>query len=275
MSTAHATFVVDGSWLTDLVRTLWADEGEPEKALRILQEGLPDLPEEAMYSILTGHKKLEGDSSEGITLVDDDTTESPCGNSLALEAVLKPFRKKAEEGRDAVALLAGNVTYMGSPKGRVAIPTHHVEAFRRGEIGLDNMLYRGVSNVPTAEERKAMLTDPMVEVERRRRGIEPLDDKEDEPPPTPPPKPEYKITHNYGWLSPDGKFYACSWMEHIRLAETLGFEERNLEKLGWIKIEDGDAFEPERGVTQRQKTLVFDLYYTRGKELPFWWTEED
>lgn len=271
MSTNQAAFVVEGEWFTNLVRSLWADEGQPEKAMRLLKTGIPDLPEEAAYGILRGTKRLDGDSTTGLDLVDDSATESPCGNSLALEAVLKPLRTKAEEGRDATALLAGQVTHIGSPKGRVAIPTHRIEAYRRGEIGLDDMLYRGVSNIPTAEERKAMLTDPMVEVERQRRGIEPLDDEEGEPLGFTPPPPAYKITHDYGWLSPDGKFYPCAWMEHIWLAGALGFEERNLEKLGWIKIEAGEAFAPEREVTQRQIDLVFDWYQTRGKELPFWW----
>ena len=36
MSANQIAFVVDGEWLTNICRQLWADEGNPDKALDLL-----------------------------------------------------------------------------------------------------------------------------------------------------------------------------------------------------------------------------------------------
>ena len=41
----------------------------------------------------------------------------------------------------------------------------------------------------------------------------------------------------YGWIDRDGKFYGCDYTHHSALAErVLKKSERELEKLGWIKV---------------------------------------
>ncbi len=61
-------------------------------------------------------------------------------------------------------------------------------------------------------------------------------------------------------------------MEHVALADALGFQEANLEKLGWIRIEAGEAFSPwKEELSQRQMDLIFDWYTQREKDLPSWW----
>ena len=89
----------------------------------------------------------------------------------------------------------------------------------------------------------------------------------------------------HGWLSPDGKFYPCQWMEHIWVARVLLYDmfgeegrdkdEGKLEDMGWIKISQGNAFEPpRRRATTRQRNLVFDYFAEQGKPIPFWWEDD-
>ena len=47
-------FVIDGPWLTEFTRSLWADELELQKALNILN-CLHGMNEETAMKILTGH----------------------------------------------------------------------------------------------------------------------------------------------------------------------------------------------------------------------------
>jgi hypothetical protein len=90
----------------------------------------------------------------------------------------------------------------------------------------------------------------------------------------------------HGWLSPDGKFYKCEWMEHIWMARVLLYsmfgeearrsDEGRLEKMGWMKISQGTTFPPPgQYATTRQRNLVFDYFAEQDKPLPFWWEDED
>lgn len=75
-----AYFVIHGEWLTNHVRSLWADENRPDYALKTLQLAFSDMDESLMLSILSGSKKMTGNSTNGINVVDDDAKQSPGGN---------------------------------------------------------------------------------------------------------------------------------------------------------------------------------------------------
>ena len=98
-------------------------------------------------------------------------------------------------------------------------------------------------------------------------------------------EPDYKITAWNGWLSPDGKFYACGMMEHITLATQIFADtikepesvnwERFMEVLGWVKIAGGEVHEPRRGLTQAQYDLVMEWHPTTGLKMPEWLQDEN
>jgi hypothetical protein len=98
--------------------------------------------------------------------------------------------------------------------------------------------------------------------------------------PEPPPSGDNEITTDCGWLSPEGKFYRCIYMGHISLAHQLGFDEVRLEKLGWLKVQEGKIFSSlldnqcEFNATQTQRDLVFDYCHKNGKAMPLWMAPE-
>lgn len=252
-------FVVEGEFLTNLARQLWADEGEPGKALNILTAAFPTMKRSDIFAIIVGEKKLIGDSSKGCELVTDDATESSFGNSLSLEVVLSHFKEKLEDREDWIQMATGNTFKTASPEGLVAIPSRRRKAYRDGKITLDGIPYKKIDTyIP--ESIRTLKSDPI-----------PLDTV-----PDPKPKPKYTIDYLHGWLSPDGKFYSCEYMGHIRLADLLGFDEPQLEKQQWIKIQSGDCVAPESGYpSQSQRDLLFDWYRARNEELPWWLKEEE
>ncbi|MHA2064119.1 MAG: hypothetical protein ACXABY_07035 [Candidatus Thorarchaeota archaeon] len=83
-----------------------------------------------------------------------------------------------------------------------------------------------------------------------------------------PPKAETIVSA--GWLAPDGKFYPCSYMEHMEYARRLAWvhyrsrdEERKLEAEGWAKVfTDGLVMLPDYDdkYTQAQLDTLGDLF---------------
>lgn len=72
------------------------------------------------------------------------------------------------------------------------------------------------------------------------------------------------------WLSPDGRFYACRWLEHDRLSYRLAAAyygdprgTQALEKHGWLRVQrDGTIVRPPytwRELTQAQLDVLFAL----------------
>ena len=86
-------FNITGEVLTNIARTLWADDQQPEKAQRLLRQALPDMDEGDVLSILTGSKKLVG-NTKGILLEPDQTIKTSLGNSLTIDKIMKRFRDK-------------------------------------------------------------------------------------------------------------------------------------------------------------------------------------
>jgi len=140
-------FRIDGEWLTDIARTLWADDDEPQKALNILNTLVgPDgqeVSEEIALRILTGKGKLVGNSSDGIELKEDNTTVSKHGNLLSLQARMRHLNFKGQESsfeitaRNQVA--SGTVRFMASPWGPVYVPRCAWEKIVSGAWGWESL----------------------------------------------------------------------------------------------------------------------------------------
>lgn len=77
--TAH--FVVQGSCLVDTGRDLILSD-QPERAMRLLVESIPELPGKTARQILDGDKTLAGDSDAGIYVVD----EAPAARDAFIES---------------------------------------------------------------------------------------------------------------------------------------------------------------------------------------------
>jgi len=248
-------FVVEGEFLTNLTRQLWADEGNPEKAFNILNAAFPTMTKGDQFSILIGEKKLIGDSKKGCKLIKDIAKKSPCGNPLSIDRVFKRFRKKLKQQEDWIQLATDNVIKTGSPEGLIAIPKGRAEAYKKGKVSLEDFPYKKIEvYIPD------LPAPPKI----------PLNSIEVAAIPKPP-KAHNTIDNDHGWLSTDGKFYPCGYGEHILLADLLGFEERELEKKQWMKIQKGEFWLPDKqNPTQTQYDMLFDWYTKRGKVLPSW-----
>jgi hypothetical protein len=85
-----------------------------------------------------------------------------------------------------------------------------------------------------------------------------------------------------GWLAPDGKFYPCSWREHIAAADLIalavygtaypgqtghGTVDR-LERLGWLKLYDDlvDWRRDHADLTQAQIETLGELIMLEGQD---------
>ncbi len=80
-------FSVDGDFLTETARDTWVSD-LPKKAVEILVVGLIGMPQDLAIEIITGKKKLVGNSNDGITVEDDNVTEV-CGIGLSVETMEK------------------------------------------------------------------------------------------------------------------------------------------------------------------------------------------
>lgn len=79
------------------------------------------------------------------------------------------------------------------------------------------------------------------------------------------------IESENGWLTPDGKFYNCEYISHIEtiLALKLGLNSIKVEKLNWVKIQNGEAINADR-LNQKQIDLLFDWHFNRSDEIPWY-----
>lgn len=176
-------FTVDADWLTDLVRSLWADEGEVEKAYNILDAAFPTMDRETMTAILSGSKKLTGNSDgEGMRLEDDDTKRSRCGNTLDPKDVYarmqRRTRKVEADLRDMTDMATGNTVLLGSPKGAVRVPRNRTVAMGTDPLGRGRKRLRDgveLEDIPHEECRNLFRGPytpiPAAEVKRRTRAV--------------------------------------------------------------------------------------------------------
>ena len=103
------------------------------------------------------------------------------------------------------------------------------------------------------------------------------------------------ITTDTGWLSPTGRWYSCGCQEHEWMAREIleaaepgiwrgrdrvcfGDPERELERLGWIKLAGRNGpFSGRHPPTPRQNRALLEWCTGKGQgrtELP-WWLEPD
>jgi len=83
-----------------------------------------------------------------------------------------------------------------------------------------------------------------------------------------------------GYLSPDGKFYACGYMEHLQLQEVLigggltnGFtsSSKELIDVGWIKVSAARfTCNDDKKVTKRQINFIYDFFEAHKLEKTEW-----
>lgn len=100
------------------------------------------------------------------------------------------------------------------------------------------------------------------------------------------------IDDENGWLSPEGRFYACKYAEHRRTATWIckrepGFDalyedtERLLEKRNWVKVQKNYGKqnfwrapkEERQPPTSKQVQAIQERCALTGSELP-WWLED-
>lgn len=227
-------FTVDFDGMTLRVREFWA-ERKYAYAVKVLVDGFNQTEENALL-ILAGKKRMadhpEGRKGIDGTLIDDEWNPSDIGN---------PFYPSP---------------LLGVPYAEAAQARHVAEvenAKLREELD-------GLLGAHERAEREKRIVDEFVAKER---------DKEERSQQKQ--KPDRTFKSDWGWLLPNGNFFACKGeMEHIWLASVLreqldkiydGNAERAAERGGWIKIgvHSGSmyAFADERP-TQRQLDTLFD-----------------
>ena len=74
-----------------------------------------------------------------------------------------------------------------------------------------------------------------------------------------------------GWLSPKGIFYPCKSMGHIALSQKLGFDDFDIDKQCWIKMNGGKVVIAVRLASQKQLRVLADWYMENGWETPENW----
>ena len=299
-NTGTAHFSVDGDWLTDIARSLWAQEDRADDALKLLMTGLQGITQEQALSILDGRYKLVGssDDEDGVRMVADSSKK----NLPTVGDTIKRLKKERDEARDDAADLTemaiGDTVGLGSPTGLRIVPRRKTEKNRTGRTLKEGYEWPDQPKVTKDKNAKPMRIyreaySPDVAAYERRKmatgNAEPLPEPPDAVDDTmsEPPSPSDSIASDFGWLSPEGKFYACDYAGHQYLAQNLvgarvslyGSDESELEDRGWIKIaKDANGTQHVFGFlgdckarpTDIQKRLVIDYCLEGGHRLPFW-----
>ncbi|HFB07047.1 MAG TPA: hypothetical protein ENJ92_01240 [Chloroflexi bacterium] len=270
MSANQIAFVVDGEWLTNICRQLWADDGNPDKAINLLDAAFPNMNQADKVAILTGEKKLIGDSNKGIELVEDNAVTSNLGNPLSISKLLQRQQQLIEiYGQQELMsrqMAMGETVRVISSEGLVEIPlccaSYHAHGnywYLKKEIDLRQIPHCLHKTSYTDKSHLGQRNDDPEEQDQESRVALRI---------------SRKIDNSDGWLSPEGKFYACGWMEHINLADRLGYSSRRLEKMGWIKLSANRFFAGESKASQAQINLIWDFCQEYDRPLP-WWLEQE
>lgn len=227
-TTATLCFRVNFEGMTRNVRDFWA-ERKYAYALEVVRDGFNQTEERALR-ILAGELKM---------------IDAPGGRE-GIDGTLAPDNWKPEKG-----LFYPNPT-LGIAYAEAALGRHIAEVENRS-------LREQLEGITEAEIRKERDEKRVAEFVAKERDKDRRTEQKQVP--------DRTLKADYGWLLPDGKFYACkSVMEHIWLAsvlreQTTGNAERDAEKGGWIKIgkSGNDVYVfVERAPTQRQIDTLFD-----------------
>lgn len=270
MATVH--FSIEGEFITDFCRNLWA-EGAFQKSLDIL-DCVSGLSFEQQQDILRGTKKLTGVNE--IDLVSDNwgppkgwdypsfaevlerASKFPSlqdyqhdeGERLAIRAAeLYVTDVSGEESEQIDFLLTRSRTLLGEHESADDLFDAEVERLK-GEQGkfiaaanYDAPLGSGSSGLTTHE---ILAHHQRIQMELY--GFDPsaLPDPETvlHRGYNTKPKKASNMSSANGWLLPDGSYYACGGMEHVGVAdqvltekgETFQDAEQAAEKRGWIKL---------------------------------------
>lgn len=288
MTQIAARFVITGEFLTETTRSLWNDENEPERAMAIL-ENLHGITKDQIHAVLEGKMRLTGDSNTGVGIEPDDSGYK--GKTLKqVVGKIKKQRDEAEDERlDLAQMASGDTVSMGSPTGLRKVPKRKTERrgisgrrylkkgyefddILRGDFGTEVDVEPGAKPLKIWQqlERSSYLSNASAS---KRTEVLSDEDEDDEPPPY-----ENEIAHDTGWLSPDGKFYRCSYGGHRELSGRLGVSFEDEEK--WVKLAmdnryGGQQFwcDPKQ-LTAVQKKLVAE-YVAKTKCKTPYWMEED
>lgn len=270
----NVSFIIEGEFLTNISRTLWADEKSPQKAIRLIKSAFPDMEEATVVSILTGKSKLAGNSSEGIFLEVDNSEVTENGNPLSLIAILEKMVEQQDELEDYQEFALGQTEVVPSEKGLIEVPRKWT-TFKDTDCkrylnlpsgkNLKDIIHRKVDS----KIRKEKFFSDNTNFLREQKGVAIAERK--------PQKSYPSIVRDTGWLSPEGKFYPCAYGEHAEIAFHLGMPERQLEGLGWIKVQEKKFFWDFFGhakPTQAQINGIFDYCTKKGIPMPSGLLEE-
>jgi len=251
-----AHFRIDFEWLTDHVRSLWA-----EGRYSLAQETLVDtLPLDEIRDIIRGKRKLiqDPDGKKGVDGLVTDDNWKPDLSFCFLGLYPDPsdsthFRYVDQYGTDGIShahnicrLVMNSYNYLEKMNF-----TRELQPYKD-----DLLVWLGFKEVVGLRQKRRMelkdFEETQQKVERYSQCLVPdfgitsgidvdafvkkqveLDSK-----PTPPPDPTFSIPT--GYILPTGKFHPCGWMEHAWLANVLGnspnFSKEIASKMGWIEI---------------------------------------
>jgi hypothetical protein len=300
-ATESVCFSISGSFLTDHCRSLWAQEDRADHALKTLMVSLHGITHEQAISILEGHNKLVGNSSDdaGLRLVPDKSKKKV--KLPTLQETLKRLTAERDEARDdcadVIQLHLGETVGLGSPGGLRKVPRRKTEN-RNGVAGARRVLKKGYEFPDQPEETREKGAKELKFFEETEQSkysvarskmpapkmVEAPEEEEEEV--LPPPVAHDEIDSDIGWLSPEGKFYPCSYTGHIELASRLSAivhlgstSESTLEDKGWVKLcrgADGQhhifgfLMDCKARPTEIQIRMVTDFCLMSGFELPYW-----
>jgi len=302
-------FVVEGEFITNISRTLWADEFEMTKAMNILN-CLEGMTEEIAIRILTGKAKLVGDSTIGVTLEPDNQGKTELGNSLSFAHIIKTLKFRAEksdlECRCRYEYKNGLVKFRASPWGAIFLPEcidrKMTSKVSNGGWTWDDLqrwnLYR---DLPKSKEELANLQRSILNedwIEDRDNAIDECLSKRDKISELPkelglldkyvaqqeaqlvlkdiPPEPAKDFSAENGWIDPEGRFYTCGMIEHDFLAERMGKKTKDLEKTYVrVSVNPMSGYRSSlqfvgRHLTQKQKDAIWDWCQIHNEKCPDW-----
>jgi hypothetical protein len=272
-SSQTVCFKIEGEHLTRLARTLWADELETTKALNLLVDGLQGITEAQAISILTGENKLVG--CNDLDMVPDGATETEYGNKLALKDILRRQEEKkakaAWEQRLFLDVATHNTVPMGSPYGLCHVPKCMTEPYtdvcgRPNWKLKEKFTFENIEQYATGQQfSRDLLTKVPNPVQL---GNDP------EPSKRPDPIEDKELKSESGWITEDGRFFGCAYMEHDAIAQDMGFEVKDVESR-WIRISKGfgsvgrspfmhQGIQP----SQRQLDVLFDWCQKHNETFP-------
>lgn len=299
-------FTVSGEFLTKHARSLWADENRPDFALHTLTTSLEGLTEEQAILIVSGKKKITGDSSKGCQLVNDSALKSPAGNPLlSMEGVLTKLLQHNQRLRENLYDVT-NPTHSPSPRGLVEIGPYALKRIRAGKSTFEDERARKMESwlerkkVADIEESPSEAYAQAVTLAKKNSplmktiaGSELLERfmsqvKRNDADAEKPPHQDPKLESKNGWVDRAGGFWPCNYMGHIALAMRLGEKEVSLEEQGWLKISDSQdplcIVERDSDVmgvlhegrySDAQKSTVREWCNKHGRRFPKWLTDEN